>query len=135
MNSGLISVYSRKLFAPAAFLEINAEIHSAFNKWLQFDESNFSHFTSVIKCGMYFRKEDSLIPFSHLDHLCARNKFRFNSTSVYSAINKLKAELNFRKREISLPSGCRDKRLMAVLIPFWRENQNIQDANQSAAMK
>ena len=70
---------------------------------------------------MYFRKED--IPAKAFDHLCARNKFRFNSTSVYSAINKLKAELNFRKREISLPSGCRDKRLMAVLIPFWRENQ------------
>ena len=81
---------------------------------------------------MYFRKED--IPAKAFDHLCARNKFRFNSTSVYSAINKLKAELNFRKREISLPSGCRDKRLMAVLIPFWRENQNIQDANQSAAV-
>ena len=44
---------------------------------------------------MYFRKED--IPAKAFDHLCARNKFRFNSTSVYSAINKLKAELNFQQ--------------------------------------
>ena len=59
MNSGLISLISRKLFAPAAIFEIKAEIHSAFNNWLQFDESNFqSIYYSVIKCGMYFRKED-----------------------------------------------------------------------------
>ena len=96
------------------FLEINAEIHSAFNNWLQFDESNFSQFNRINQKRNVFRKEDSLIPFSHLDHLCARNKFRFNSTSVYSAINKLKAELNFQQ------AGRVVIYMFAAIKDWWR---------------